>query len=258
MGLGRAGPSQPESVRGSDHFPRSLCSPPVGLPIRKALTAPRWRLAGETPDRRWGVQAPAGDGLCGTRTRRRRVLVVLLNCWSSATCPTPVRAGGCLGQERGPSAPSTGGSRAGPGTSSGSWAVAWLVRGDRCPGGKPGFGVGHRPGRRRQRRLGVLQILKINGETGRGLEGTSFPLLWTLKAEVLLDMELYQPARLLLSEAQQAFQVGRPAPRRPHTPWAAPGCLEAGWGLPGPEHACGSLWKVPFRPCLLSWSSRTH
>ncbi|XP_045438178.1 cilia- and flagella-associated protein 46 [Pipistrellus kuhlii] len=50
------------------------------------------------------------------------------------------------------------------------------------------------------------QILKINMETGRGLEGTSFPLLWTLKAEVLLDLELYQPARLLLSEAQQAFQ----------------------------------------------------
>ncbi|XP_059517976.1 cilia- and flagella-associated protein 46 [Myotis daubentonii] len=50
------------------------------------------------------------------------------------------------------------------------------------------------------------QILKMNGETGRGLEGTSFPLLWTLKAEVLLDMDSYQPARLLLSEAQQAFQ----------------------------------------------------
>ncbi|XP_016061813.1 PREDICTED: cilia- and flagella-associated protein 46 [Miniopterus natalensis] len=50
------------------------------------------------------------------------------------------------------------------------------------------------------------QILKINGETGRGLDGTSFPLLWTLKAEVLLEMDLYQPARLLLSEACQAFQ----------------------------------------------------
>ncbi|XP_030895776.1 cilia- and flagella-associated protein 46-like isoform X2 [Leptonychotes weddellii] len=50
------------------------------------------------------------------------------------------------------------------------------------------------------------KLLKINGETGRGLEGTSFPQLWTLKAEVLLDMDLYQPARLLLSEAYLAFQ----------------------------------------------------
>ncbi|KAF4019376.1 hypothetical protein G4228_010549 [Cervus hanglu yarkandensis] len=50
------------------------------------------------------------------------------------------------------------------------------------------------------------KILKVNEETGRGLDGTSFPLLWTLKAEVLLKMELYQPARLLLSEAYLAFQ----------------------------------------------------
>ncbi|XP_053062995.1 cilia- and flagella-associated protein 46 isoform X3 [Acinonyx jubatus] len=50
------------------------------------------------------------------------------------------------------------------------------------------------------------KILKINGETGTGLEGTSFPLLWTLKAEVLLEVDLYQPARLLLSEAYLAFQ----------------------------------------------------
>nr|XP_058910979.1 cilia- and flagella-associated protein 46 [Kogia breviceps] len=50
------------------------------------------------------------------------------------------------------------------------------------------------------------KTLKINGETGRGLDGMSFPLLWTLKAEVLLEMELYQPARLLLSEAYLAFQ----------------------------------------------------
>uniref|UniRef100_A0A2K5ZBY5 Cilia and flagella associated protein 46 n=1 Tax=Mandrillus leucophaeus TaxID=9568 RepID=A0A2K5ZBY5_MANLE len=50
------------------------------------------------------------------------------------------------------------------------------------------------------------KILKMNGETGRGLDGTSFPLLWMLKAEVLLEMNLYQPARLLLSEAHLAFQ----------------------------------------------------
>jgi hypothetical protein len=56
---------------------------------------------------------------------------------------------------------------------------------------------------------GVSQILKINGETGKGLEGTSYPQLWLLKGEVLLELELHQPARLLLSEAQWAFQVRR-------------------------------------------------
>ncbi|XP_052029594.1 cilia- and flagella-associated protein 46 [Apodemus sylvaticus] len=50
------------------------------------------------------------------------------------------------------------------------------------------------------------KILKINGETGKGLDGTSYPQLWVLKGEVLLELELHQPARLLLSEAQQAFQ----------------------------------------------------
>nr|XP_027786130.1 cilia- and flagella-associated protein 46 [Marmota flaviventris] len=50
------------------------------------------------------------------------------------------------------------------------------------------------------------KILKINGETGRGLDGTSYPQLWLLKAEALLEMNLYQPARLLLSEAYLAFQ----------------------------------------------------
>ncbi|XP_078202957.1 cilia- and flagella-associated protein 46 isoform X24 [Callithrix jacchus] len=50
------------------------------------------------------------------------------------------------------------------------------------------------------------KILKMNGETGRGLDGTSYPQLWILKAEVLLEMSLYQPARLLLSEAHLAFQ----------------------------------------------------
>lgn len=47
----------------------------------------------------------------------------------------------------------------------------------------------------------------MNGDTGRGLEGTSFPQLWMLKADVLLEMDLYQPARLLLAEACLAFQV---------------------------------------------------
>lgn len=68
--------------------------------------------------------------------------------------------------------------------------------------------------------LRVLQILRTNGETGRGLDGTSLPQLWALKAEVLLEMDLCQPARLLLSEAHQAFQVGcRPAAR---LGWACP------------------------------------
>ncbi|XP_035317165.1 cilia- and flagella-associated protein 46 isoform X1 [Cricetulus griseus] len=50
------------------------------------------------------------------------------------------------------------------------------------------------------------QILKINGETGKGLDETSYPQLWMLKGEVLLELEQHQPARLLLSEAQQTFQ----------------------------------------------------
>ncbi|XP_021083734.1 cilia- and flagella-associated protein 46 isoform X2 [Mesocricetus auratus] len=50
------------------------------------------------------------------------------------------------------------------------------------------------------------QILKLNRETGKGLDGMSYPQLWMLKGEVLLELELHQPARLLLSEAQQTFQ----------------------------------------------------
>ncbi|XP_047559332.1 cilia- and flagella-associated protein 46 isoform X1 [Lutra lutra] len=50
------------------------------------------------------------------------------------------------------------------------------------------------------------KLLTVNGDTGRGLEGTSFPQLWLLKADVLLEMDMYQPARLLLAEACLAFQ----------------------------------------------------
>ncbi|XP_049646414.1 cilia- and flagella-associated protein 46-like [Suncus etruscus] len=50
------------------------------------------------------------------------------------------------------------------------------------------------------------KILRMREENRKALDGTSFPHLWTLKAEVLLEMELYQPARLLLSEAYLAFQ----------------------------------------------------
>lgn len=70
--------------------------------------------------------------------------------------------------------------------------------------------------------------MKINQETGRGLAGTSFPQLWTLKAEVLLDMDQYQAARLLLSEACQAFQV-RATPARA----AEPACVWSGSVHPG-------------------------
>ncbi|XP_045425210.1 cilia- and flagella-associated protein 46 isoform X3 [Lemur catta] len=51
------------------------------------------------------------------------------------------------------------------------------------------------------------QILQRNTETGRGLDGTAFPRLWMLKGEVLLQMHLFQPARLLLAEALGAFQA---------------------------------------------------
>lgn len=118
------------------------------------------------------------------------------------------------------------------------------------PRGQPGHGPRSRDwaracvasGQPRQRRppctnaapmgLRVLQILKVNEETGKGLDGTSFPLLWTLKAEVLLEMDLYQPARLLLSEAYLAFQV------RPH--------------LPGPLHLWAPSPEAAPRP-LLGW-----
>nr|XP_021493514.1 cilia- and flagella-associated protein 46 [Meriones unguiculatus] len=49
------------------------------------------------------------------------------------------------------------------------------------------------------------KVLKTNAKTGKGLHGTSYPQLWMLKGEVLLELELHQPARLLLSEAQQSF-----------------------------------------------------
>lgn len=85
---------------------------------------------------------------------------------------------------------------------------------------------------------GVFQILKMNGETGRGLDGTSFPLLWMLKAEVLLEMNLYQPARLLLSEAHLAFQVRSPPSPSPST--AAPSARCTAEGLQA------EAWAVAF------------
>nr|XP_056706458.1 cilia- and flagella-associated protein 46 [Euleptes europaea] len=50
------------------------------------------------------------------------------------------------------------------------------------------------------------QLLELNSGTGKGISGLSFPYLWLDKGEALLQLCLYQPARLLLSEAHQAIQ----------------------------------------------------
>ncbi|XP_078006794.1 cilia- and flagella-associated protein 46 isoform X2 [Phascolarctos cinereus] len=50
------------------------------------------------------------------------------------------------------------------------------------------------------------KVLEINEQTRKGLQGISFPYLWMYKAEVLLEMDSYQPAWLLLAEAQVAFR----------------------------------------------------
>ncbi|XP_068054496.1 cilia- and flagella-associated protein 46 [Anomalospiza imberbis] len=47
---------------------------------------------------------------------------------------------------------------------------------------------------------------EVNAVTGKGLSALSFPHLWVEKAEVLIQLGLYQPARLLLSEAHAAAQ----------------------------------------------------
>ncbi|KAM5241604.1 cilia- and flagella-associated protein 46 isoform 3-T3 [Hipposideros larvatus] len=84
------------------------------------------------------------------------------------------------------------------------------------------------------------KVLKINQVTGRDLAGTSFPQLWTLKAEVLLDMEQYQPARLLLSEACQAFQ-------ELDDPCAEAKCLLLLAQLANKEKNCGLARKLAER-----------
>ncbi|XP_034292423.1 cilia- and flagella-associated protein 46 isoform X1 [Pantherophis guttatus] len=50
------------------------------------------------------------------------------------------------------------------------------------------------------------KILELNAVTEKELNGLSLPYLWIEKAEVLIQLCLYQPARLLLSEAHQATQ----------------------------------------------------
>ncbi|XP_071668385.1 cilia- and flagella-associated protein 46 isoform X1 [Patagioenas fasciata] len=47
---------------------------------------------------------------------------------------------------------------------------------------------------------------ELNAVTGKGLSALSFPYLWIEKAQVLIQLGLYQPARLLLSEAHAAAQ----------------------------------------------------
>nr|XP_009668849.1 PREDICTED: tetratricopeptide repeat protein 40 [Struthio camelus australis] len=50
------------------------------------------------------------------------------------------------------------------------------------------------------------KMLELNAVTGKGLSGLSFPYVWIKKAEVLIQLGLYQAARLLLSEAHTATQ----------------------------------------------------
>ncbi|KAM9610766.1 cilia- and flagella-associated protein 46 isoform 2-T2 [Morphnus guianensis] len=50
------------------------------------------------------------------------------------------------------------------------------------------------------------KVFELNAVTGKGLSALSFPYLWIEKAEVLIQLGLYQPARLLLSEAHAATQ----------------------------------------------------
>lgn len=52
-----------------------------------------------------------------------------------------------------------------------------------------------------------FQVFELNAVTGKGLSALSFPYLWIEKAQVLIQLGLYQPARLLLSEAHAAAQV---------------------------------------------------
>ncbi|XP_050567907.1 cilia- and flagella-associated protein 46 [Cygnus atratus] len=62
------------------------------------------------------------------------------------------------------------------------------------------------------------KIFELNAITGKGLSALSFPYLWIEKAEVLIKLGLYQPARLLLSEAHAATQELR-------TPYDVSRCL---------------------------------
>ncbi|XP_029465840.1 cilia- and flagella-associated protein 46 isoform X2 [Rhinatrema bivittatum] len=49
------------------------------------------------------------------------------------------------------------------------------------------------------------KIMELSA-TGKGLNGLSFPYLWIAKADVLIQLSFYQPARHLLAEAHKACQ----------------------------------------------------
>ncbi|KAL2302670.1 hypothetical protein Nmel_010113 [Mimus melanotis] len=61
-------------------------------------------------------------------------------------------------------------------------------------------------GSRNENILSSEKGFEVNAVTGKGLSALSFPRLWIEKAEVLIQLGLYQPARLLLSEAHAATQ----------------------------------------------------
>ncbi|XP_018080698.1 cilia- and flagella-associated protein 46 isoform X1 [Xenopus laevis] len=53
--------------------------------------------------------------------------------------------------------------------------------------------------------VGKEKILRLH-EDGKGISGMSLPYLWMEKADVLIQLGYFQPARLLLSEAYKSFQ----------------------------------------------------
>ncbi|XP_053305919.1 cilia- and flagella-associated protein 46 [Spea bombifrons] len=50
------------------------------------------------------------------------------------------------------------------------------------------------------------KVLMLNPD-GKGLSARSLPYMWLEKADTLIELGFYQPARLLLAEADQSFQV---------------------------------------------------
>ncbi|XP_056385225.1 cilia- and flagella-associated protein 46 isoform X2 [Hyla sarda] len=52
---------------------------------------------------------------------------------------------------------------------------------------------------------GRQKILSVHTD-GRGLSGLSLPYLWLEKADVLIDLGLFQPARVLVTQAYKSFQ----------------------------------------------------
>ncbi|XP_027758626.1 cilia- and flagella-associated protein 46 [Empidonax traillii] len=72
---------------------------------------------------------------------------------------------------------------------------------------KPSFGNAELNVRRDENILNSSEkVFELNAATGKGLSALSFPSLWIEKADVLIQLGLYQPARLLLAEAHAATQ----------------------------------------------------